>query len=104
MIETDLPTGSASPLVRGLAACLSSVTEVPVTDLPKFDDLTATHALASWKHWLAGRGFGMVPIAAPRSFQWAGWWIAIIDGNDGLLADDRSQVAVLAFGNHLTSS
>jgi len=29
MIQADLPAGPASPLVRGLAACLSSVTEVP---------------------------------------------------------------------------
>ena len=41
----------------------------------------------------------MVPIADPRSFQWAGWWIAVVDHADSPLADgpDR-QVAVLAFG------
>lgn len=33
MIESDLPTGPTSPLVRGLAACLSSVTEVPLREL-----------------------------------------------------------------------
>jgi MOSC domain-containing protein YiiM len=70
---------------------------VPVADLPDFDDLTVAHALASWKSWLAGSGFGMVPIADPRSFQWAGWWIAIVDSSDDLF-DDQGQVAVLAFG------
>lgn len=41
----------------------------------------------------------MVPIADPRSFQWAGWWIAVVDGSDDPLADGRRrQVAVLAFG------
>ncbi len=34
MIEVELPDGPAAPLVRGLAACLSSVTEVPVAELP----------------------------------------------------------------------
>ena len=35
MIDTDLPTAPAtSPLARGFAACLASVTEVPVTELP----------------------------------------------------------------------
>ena len=39
MIQIDLPDGPASPLVRGLAACLSSVTEVPLAELPVFDKL-----------------------------------------------------------------
>ncbi len=99
MIQTDLPAGAASPLVRGLAACLSSVTELPLAELPKIDDLPVTHALASWKSWLAGRAFGMVPIADPRSFQWAGWWVAVVDDSDSPHADGpQRQVAVLAFG------
>ena len=99
MIQTDLPDGPGSPLVRGLAACLSSVTELPLAQLPAFDDLPVAHALASWKSWLAGRDFGMVPIADARSFQWAGWWIAIVDHSDSPLADGpQQQVAVLAFG------
>ncbi len=57
------------------------------------------HALAAWKSWLAGRDFGMVPIAEPRSFQWAGWWIAIVNDTDSrLAAGSEGQVAVLAFG------
>ena len=99
MIQIDLPDGPASSLVRGLAACLSSVTEVPLAELPVVDNLSATHALAAWKSWLAGRDFGMVPIAEPRSFQWAGWWIAIVDHSDSPLVDGpKDQVAVLAFG------
>lgn len=98
MITVDLPNGPMSPLVRGLAACLSSVTEVPLTELPDFDELPA-HVLGSWKSWLAGRHFGMVPIADPRSFQWAGWWIAVVDHSDSPSADGPlRQVAVLAFG------
>ncbi len=65
--------------MRGLVACLSSVTEVPLAEIPQLEDVPATHALASSKSWLAGRGFGIVPIAEARSFQWAGWWIAIVD-------------------------
>ena len=99
MIQTDLPDGRASPLVRGLAACLSSVTELPLAELPQIEDLPVTHALAAWKSWLAGRDFGMVPIADPRSFQWAGWWIAVVDRSASPLADGaQQQVAVLAFG------
>ena len=58
-----------------------------------------SHALGAWKSWLAGRGSGMVPIADPRSFQWAGWWVAVVDGSTSPLAHGgRRQVAVLAFG------
>jgi MOSC domain-containing protein YiiM len=99
MIQIDLPDGAASPLVRGLGACLSSVTEVPLAELPAFDNLSATHALAAWKSWLAGRDFGIVPIAEPRSFQWAGWWIAVVEHSDSPLVDGpQDQIAVLAFG------
>ena len=99
MITVDLPHGPAAPLARGLAACLSSVTEVPLTDLPDLDDAPTTHLLGAYKSWLAGRGFGLVPIHDPRSFQWAGWWLAIADRNASPLADGpQHQIAVLAFG------
>lgn len=99
MITVDLPHGPAAPLARGLAACLSSVTEVPLTDLPDLDDAPTTHLLGAYKSWLAGRGFGLVPIHDPRSFQWAGWWLAIVDRNASPLADGpQHQIAVLAFG------
>lgn len=99
MIQIDLPDGQASPLVRSFAACLSSVTELPLAQLPTVEDVPVTHALAALKSWLAGRDFGMVPIDNPRSFQWAGWWIAVIDHSDSPLADGpQRQVAALAFG------
>lgn len=100
MIQIDLPDGPASPLVRGLAACLSSVTEVPLIELPTLDDVPVAHALGAWKSWLAGRGSGLVPIADARSFEWAGWWIGVVDGSDSPHADGpQRQVAVLAFGS-----
>jgi hypothetical protein len=100
MRDVDLPDGPGSTLVRGFAACLSSVTEVSVADLPPLSgEQPLAHALGAWKSWLAGRGFGLVPIADPTSFQWAGRWIAVIDGSDNRLADGpQQQVATLAFG------
>ena len=101
-IEKPPSTGRPSrprPLVRGLAACLSSVTEVPLAELPDLEDVPVAHALGAWRSWLAGRGSGLVPIADARSFQWAGWWIGVVDGSDSPLADGpQRQVAVLAFG------
>jgi hypothetical protein len=90
VIDVELPPGPPTgALARGFAACLASVTEVPVTDLPLPDD-DLTHALGAWRTWLAGHGSGLVPIADPQRFQWAGWWIAVVE--------DPADVAVLAFG------
>jgi hypothetical protein len=91
VIDTELPTTpSAGPLARGFAACLASVVEVPVTELPlPAGDLP--QALGAWRSWLAGHGSGLVPIADPTSFQWAGWWIAVVRTSGG-------EAATLAFG------
>ena len=101
MIDTELPEASAAgALTRAFATCLASVTEVPVADLP-LPDIDLAHALGAWKTWLAEHGSGLVPIADPTRFQWAGWWIAVVDDPDADAATtspgDR-QVAVLAFG------
>jgi MOSC domain-containing protein YiiM len=97
--DVDLPDGPGSPVVRGFAACLSSVLETPPGDLPTTGDEPLGHALSTWKSWLAGRGFGLVPIADPATFQWAGYWIAVVEGSDNPLADGhRQQMATLAFG------
>ncbi|MGY1692969.1 MOSC domain-containing protein [Geodermatophilus sp. SYSU D01105] len=97
MIDTELPTAPpADELTRGFAACLASVTEVPVTELPL--PAGGLHAaLGAWRAWLAGHGSGLVPIADPVRFQWAGWWIAVVDAADAGRTG-APQVAVLAFG------
>jgi hypothetical protein len=74
---------------------------VPVTELPlPAGDLH--QALGAWRTWLAGRGSGLVPIADPTRFQWAGWWIAVVQTPDAERADtpqaDPPEVATLAFG------
>jgi hypothetical protein len=99
VIDAELPTSSsASALTRGFAACLASVTEVSVTELPlPAGDLP--QALGAWRTWLAERGSGLVPIADPARFQWPGWWIAVVQ-NDQTSAPqaDLPEVAALAFG------
>ncbi len=98
--DVDLPDGPGSRLVRGFAACLASVTGAPLADLPPLADGDPfTHARGAWKAWLAGRGSGLAPIADPRSSQWAGSWIAVVDGSDSAPADGPlRQVSALAFG------
>jgi hypothetical protein len=100
VIDVELPEGpDATALPRGFATCLASVTEMPVGDLPLPDNDLA-HALGAWRAWLAERGSGLVPIADPVRFQWAGWWIAVVDAADRAVGFrvDAPGVAVLAFG------
>ncbi len=97
MIDVELPPGpAAGALARGFAACLASVTEVPVTDLPRPGEDLA-QGLGAWRSWLAERGSGLVPIADPVRFQWAGWWVAVVEDPAGPGAVG-AEVAVLAFG------
>jgi hypothetical protein len=101
VIDVELPPGPAkAALTRGFATCLASVTEVPVTDLP-LPDADLAHALGAWRTWLAERGSGLVPIADPVRFQWAGWWIAVVEDPSAPAGDPRAEgtaAAVLAFG------
>jgi hypothetical protein len=93
VIDVELPARpGVEPVTRGFAACLASVTEAPVAELPM--PATLTSALGAWRTWLAASGFGLVPIADPVTFQWAGWWIATVEDP----ADTTATVAVLAFG------
>ncbi len=91
MDDTDLPTApGVSALTRGLAACLASVTEVPVAELP-LPPGNLSSAVGAFRTWLAGRDSGLVPIADPMRFQWPGWWIAVVRTAD-------TDVATVAFG------
>jgi hypothetical protein len=87
--------GDAPILSRSFAACLASVTEVPVAQL-RVGRLELPEAIARWRNWLAGRGLGLVPIAGAERFNWPGYWIGIVDdpGPD----HGAGQVAVLMFG------
>jgi MOSC domain-containing protein YiiM len=98
--DPDVPT-----VVRSFAACLASVTERPLTDIPQpRTDLRA--AIGYWRNWLAGHGAGLVPIAGAARFHWPGYWIAIVgDGSvpaadtpGGTAADMQGGTAVLMFG------
>jgi hypothetical protein len=102
VIDTDLPAApGVSALTRGFAACLASVTEVPVEELP-LPAGSLSVAVGAWRTWLAGRDFGLVPIADPTRFQWPGWWLAVVQTADsdrvGAPRSDRSEVATVAFG------
>lgn len=65
-------------LAGDLRACLE---EVLGTEVPAPGD--SDEPLSFFRQWLAERNLGLVPIAEPASFDWAGQWIAFVDGADG---------------------
>jgi MOSC domain-containing protein YiiM len=97
MIEVGLPDGEGVPeLVRAFAACVASVTETPIDQVP-LPRADLQGAFAHWRSWFAGRGAGLVAIAKPASFNWPGYWLAVVgEVRPGASRDDAS--AVLMFG------
>jgi MOSC domain-containing protein YiiM len=92
VIDADLPAGGAPELVRSFAACMASVTETPVDEVPQ-PEADLAGAMAYWRGWLAARGMGLVGLVKPRTFNWPGYWLAVLDPPEG-----GSARAVLMFG------
>jgi len=83
VLDVDLPEAPGPPLVRSFRACLASVLETAVEEVPQPDaDLGAS--VSQWRTWLAGRGFGLVPIARASAFQWPGYWISLLEAAQGV--------------------
>ena len=95
MLDVGLPPDSVRKwIVDSFRACLSSVLEIPLGDLPQSGE-NLRDAVAQWRTWLAGRGVGLVPIAHASRFQWPGYWIAVLAGSP----ESKEQTAVLMFGS-----
>ena len=77
---------------RTFSVCLAEILKTPVDEIPcaaehiDFDKI-------GW--WLATRNLALIPVKDPESFQWAGWWIARLDGGNGyvVMAGTPSDVA-----------
>lgn len=97
MIDVDLPDDPGVPeVVRSFAACLASVLETPIPEVPRpVADLRG--ATAHWRSWLAGRGAGLVAVRKAASFNWPGYWLAVLGRSVPGTVDDESTV-VLMFG------
>jgi hypothetical protein len=92
MLDLTLPAGPGSTTVRSFATCLASVLEVPGGRVPSSAE-TLPQAVSSWRQWLAARGFGLAELAKPQAFNWPGYWIAVVAGDQA-----EGRVAVLMFG------
>ncbi len=53
--------------------------------------------MSHWRSWLAGRGAGVVALANPSSFNWPGYWLAVL-GQPGSDARAEDATVVLMFG------
>lgn len=95
MIDVALPATAGPELTRSFAACVASALEVPVGDLPP-SSRELPSAIGRWRSWLAGRGLGLVALATPGTFNWPGYWIAVVGREAGDPAP--GPVAVLMFG------
>jgi hypothetical protein len=61
--------------------CLGEVLAGAHGELPQPDGDDVTF----WQQWLAQRNLGLVPIAAPETFAWPGYWIALVNGKAVLM-------------------
>lgn len=85
------PTSSAA-LQRSVAACLASILEINVADVPVPDE-NHPEPWTAWRNWLAQRGLGLVPVSQPSSFSWPGPWLALLRAADG-----EERIGAVAFG------
>jgi hypothetical protein len=70
-LTSDLP-----PLHRTVPACLASILEVDIADVP-LPAADQPEPWTVWRVWLGTRGLGLVPIKDPQAFSWGGPWIAV---------------------------
>lgn len=97
VIDVDLPEDQTAPeLTRSFAACMASVTETPIVEVPQ-PSADLPGAIAHWRSWLAGKGAGLVTLANPASFNWPGYWLAVV-GRPGPSSDTEDARVVLMFG------
>jgi hypothetical protein len=85
MRTASLPPDDLPPLSRAVAACLAAILELETEEVPA-PGADHPEPWTAWRVWLATRGLGLVPIAAPREFAWPGPWIAVLSGDRAAVA------------------
>jgi hypothetical protein len=80
VIEVEV-AGPGTPAERSVAACLASLLELDLDAIPAPGEAPP---LVAARQWLAERGFGLVAVADPQAFAWAGPWIAQLTDNHGI--------------------
>jgi hypothetical protein len=91
-VRTAKPPVSSAPMQQSVAACLASILELDVGEVPVPDE-GHPEPWTVWRNWLAQRGLGLVPIKEPATFNWAGPWLAVLRAAEG-----DGHVGAVAFG------
>jgi MOSC domain-containing protein YiiM len=78
MIPRALSDSALPCDARSFVACLATILELTVDDLPELAGGEEPATGGTMSRWLGGRGLGLARIADPTSFSWAGPWIARI--------------------------
>src|SRR3954468_3288401 len=92
-VRTVSPPASSGPLQRSVAACLASIMDLDIGEVPVPDE-GHPEPWTVWRNWLAQRGLGLVPIADPANFNWPGPWLAVLRAAEG-----GGWVGAVAFGS-----
>lgn len=76
MKEVELPRSELPLETATLLACLATILELSFDELPR--PAAGEDPATGWtlSRWLGGLGLGLAAVAEPRSFSWAGPWIA----------------------------
>src|SRR3954452_13327529 len=85
MRTATLPPDDLPPLTRSVVACLAAMLELESDEIPA-PGADHPEPWTVWRTWLARRGLGLVPIAAPLDFGWPGPWIALLRGGIAAVA------------------
>lgn len=81
MHEVELPVAAQGSPRATFAACVATVLECPLRDVPTGGSDSDPASNGALRRWLAGMGLGLVPIADAASFSWAGPWIARVQSS-----------------------
>jgi hypothetical protein len=76
-VSLEPPHRPATPFAHELGACLSELLRGPAPQPVDSDD-----PVRFFKHWLAERNLGLVPIDDAGAFAWPGRWIAVFREGD----------------------
>lgn len=79
------------------ALCLAEILGADIADIPPDREGLGLGGIG---YWLAARNLALIPVRDPAPFQWAGWWIARLEGGDGyvVMAGTPSDVAWVPHG------
>ncbi len=76
MKEVDLADPMASTEVATFAACVATILELALEDVPQ--PAEGPNPATGWEvpRWLGGMGLGLVPVGDVATFSWPGPWLA----------------------------